>query len=532
MRVTFLAQAGLLIETRAGSILCDPWFNPAYFGSWLPFPANDGIDPATLRNPTYLYISHLHHDHFDPAWLAEHVDRRTTVILPDYPIGDLRRELHRIGFRRFIETADLEPVDLGGGLRIMVKALTAPTDGPIGDSALLVDDGETRLLNLNDSRPTDPDQMLTLGPIDLLFLQFSGAIWYPMVYEFPEKAKATLAHKKRVAQLARSHRYIQIVDPAFVVPSAGPPCFLDEDLFEQNDLHDDPTNIFPDQTVFLRYLAERDVAGARLMLPGSVGELKPGSFEVTHPVPDAEVEHIFGDREAYLRAYQARVRPLLAAEHARWEGERIDLLAELKPWFEPLMAMADHVSSGIGDRILLDVGDEGIVLDFVDRVVRPWDGVEESRYRFWVDRRLVETLVREREVDWVNSLFLSMRFRASRKGQYNDYVYTWFKCLDVERIQYAEGFYAERAKSEGTFALGGWEIQRRCPHMKADLTRFATVDDGMLTCQLHGWQFDLASGVCLTSADHPIEARPLTEDETAALAAAAEAAGAGVAAPD
>jgi UDP-MurNAc hydroxylase len=192
----------------------------------------------------------------------------------------------------------------------------------------------------------------------------------------------------------------------------------------------------------------------------------------------------------------------------------------------------DHVSSGIGDRVLLDLGDEGIVLDFVDRIVRAWDGEEECRYRFWIDRRLVETLVREREVDWVNSLFLSMvEFADACKGQYNDYVYTWFKCLDVERIQYAEGFYAEKAKSEGTFALDGWEIQRRCPHMKADLTRFATVDDGTLTCQLHGWQFDLATGACLTSADHPIEARRLDAEDRRARAAAA-AAGASVAVAD
>ena len=40
-------------------------------------------------------------------------------------------------------------------------------------------------------------------------------------------------------------------------------------------------------------------------------------------------------------------------------------------------------------------------------------------------------------------LFLSMRFRAWRRGAYNDYVYTWFKCLNEERLQYAEGFYAE-----------------------------------------------------------------------------------------
>ena len=204
MRVTFLGQAGLYLETRAGSILCDPWFNPAFFGSWFPFPANDGIDPRSIGSPDYLYVSHLHHDHFDPAWLSEHCSKDATVILPDYPVDDLRHELHDLGFRRFVETADCEPIDLGGGLRIMVMALDAPTDGPLGDSALLVDDGETRLLNMNDSRPTDPDKLLALGPLDLLFLQFSGAIWYPMVYEFPVKAKATLAHKKRVVQLARA----------------------------------------------------------------------------------------------------------------------------------------------------------------------------------------------------------------------------------------------------------------------------------------------------------------------------------------
>jgi len=46
MRVTFLGHAGLFVETRGGSVLCDPWFTPAYFGSWFPFPRNDGLDPA------------------------------------------------------------------------------------------------------------------------------------------------------------------------------------------------------------------------------------------------------------------------------------------------------------------------------------------------------------------------------------------------------------------------------------------------------------------------------------------------------
>src|SRR5690242_20628675 len=65
LEVTSLGHAGLFIETRQGSILCDPWFGPAYFASWFPFPDNSGLDPAKIAQPTYLYVSHVHRDHFD-----------------------------------------------------------------------------------------------------------------------------------------------------------------------------------------------------------------------------------------------------------------------------------------------------------------------------------------------------------------------------------------------------------------------------------------------------------------------------------
>ena len=127
MRITFLGQAGLFIETRAGSILCDPWFNSAYFGSWFPFPANDGIDPARIANPTYLYISHLHHDHFDPG-LAERPRQQgrdsPAARLPD------RRPAPRAPRPRlpaFVETGDAEPM---AGLRLMIIRPDRPDRWP------------------------------------------------------------------------------------------------------------------------------------------------------------------------------------------------------------------------------------------------------------------------------------------------------------------------------------------------------------------------------------------------------------------
>ena len=71
----------------------------------------------------------------------------------------------------------------------MIQALTSPTDGPIGDSSLWVEYDGVRLLNQNDARPTDLTVFAELGHVHAHMLQFSGAIWYPMVYELPEAAK-------------------------------------------------------------------------------------------------------------------------------------------------------------------------------------------------------------------------------------------------------------------------------------------------------------------------------------------------------
>ena len=66
-----------------------------------------------------------------------------------------------------------------------------------------------------------------------------------------------------------------------------------------------------------------------------------------------------------------------------------------------------------------------------------------------------------------------------------------------------------------TWECGGYRIQRRCPHLKADLTRFGQVENGVLTCTLHGWQFDIATGKCLTSDDKHLHTEPIAPNGTA-----------------
>ncbi|WP_049657480.1 Rieske 2Fe-2S domain-containing protein [Kitasatospora sp. MY 5-36] len=540
MRITSVGHAGLLVETSAGRILCDPWFNPAFFASWFPFPDNEAMDTAQLHTAEYLYVSHLHHDHFDAEWLRTRMSKDTVVLLPDYPVRDLRTSLEDLGFRHFVQTRDLEPTQLDGGVQVMVNALTSPTDGPIGDSAILIDDNGTRILNQNDARPVDEPRIRSFGPLAGHFLQYSGAIWYPMVYDFPARMKQTVGRRKRRNGMARALNYVEQYGAEHVFPFAGPPCFLDDELFHLNDLDGDDANIFPDQWVFLDFLRERGVTNTHLLLPGTVAELGPDRSCRLEQVDERTVARIRDDRTGYLREYQARRADRIRAEKAGWPTTRTDLLTGLREWVEPLLQYADRTCEGINGRVLVEVVDtpdatgaeegadggtgagtgagaaptEQILFDFLDRRVARWAG-EECRYRFELPRPLVERMVAERCPDWANELFLSCRFKAARKGPFNEFVTTFFASLSTERMAYVEGYYAELSQTEERARAGDHVVQRLCPHLKADLVRFGSHRDGILTCRLHDWEFDLATGRCLTSDDRKIisEARVNPSDD-------------------
>ena len=184
-----------------------------------------------------------------------------------------------------------------------------------------------------------------------------------------------LARKKRAAQLTRAARYVELIAPRVVIPSAGPPCFLDDELFRWNDIHDAPDSIFPDQRIMVQRL-EDEGHHAVLMLPGSVGAFDAeGMFRVEHLSGVSSVQDVFADKETYLRRYAADWAARITAEKQAWVGPRTDLFSEIKAWFEPLMALSPRVCSGIGAAVRIQTDDTSLLLDFPERAVVPDDGL-------------------------------------------------------------------------------------------------------------------------------------------------------------
>ena len=516
MRATSLGHAGILVRTRQATIVCDPWFEPAFFGSWFPFPRNDQLSAELLEDlerPSYLYISHQHGDHLDETWLAQHVDKTTAVLLPDFATRELERQLSRLGFTNFIRTRNGEVTDLGDGLTVSIHVESAIADGPGGDSAIVISDGESRLVNQNDCRIGDIAKLLEGGPVDMHWLQFSGAIWYPMVYEDSAEDRRALAAAKVESQFSRAIHYVNALRARVVVPSAGPPCFLDDDLFYLNVISGNEISIFPDQTRFLSRLRAVGNTSATINIPGTTVEVTRDNIDVTHPLDDEAVMEPFENKAAYLRRYQADWNPWLAQHKATWPTAKTDIVATLQAWWQPLLAMAPTLRAAIGAGCVLDLGDVSIHIDFANGTIGNHTD-QKFGFRFKIARPLVEAVVAKRAIDWSNALFLSCRFSTWRDGGYNEYLYNFFKSLSVERIRRAEAEAARRllpqTESTEEIELGDYIMQRKCPHREADLSQFGEIDGDQLVCTLHGWRFNLADGTCLNAQDRHLRVRRKT----------------------
>ena len=91
------------------------------------------------------------------------------------------------------------------------------TDGPGGDSAIVISDGTGRLVNQNDCRTNDLLALRNHGPVDLHWLQYSGAIWYPMVYQETPERMRELIDAKVDSQFSRAMRYVETIGARAVV---------------------------------------------------------------------------------------------------------------------------------------------------------------------------------------------------------------------------------------------------------------------------------------------------------------------------
>jgi len=173
-QVEYLNHASVLLELGEVRLLSDPWYEgTAFSGGWgLSYAEPEAYRRASRA--THLWISHWHSDHLHAATLRELARRSPGLVVlanesANFSMGE---RLRGLGFSRVIPFPEREPIDLGGGVRVV----RYPAAGI--DNMLHVRAGGWSLLNYNDCNlPRSAARRLArrMGPVDLMLTNYNHA---------------------------------------------------------------------------------------------------------------------------------------------------------------------------------------------------------------------------------------------------------------------------------------------------------------------------------------------------------------------
>lgn len=242
MKLQYLKSATVIIESKGVKILCDPWLvDGEYYGSWHhnpPFNFNE----EDYQDVDYIYISHIHPDHFSIKTL-EKLHKTIPVLIHKFAAPFLKENIERLGFQ-VLELPHNKRTALKNGIHINILAaddcnpeiclkffgcgIYKGVEGSAQiDSIAVIDDGRYVVVNVNDC----PYQLAYSAAarireqypqIDFLLLGYAGAGPFPQCFpEFSDEDKLELAERKKLQFLDQALEYIKAFQPEFYMPFAG-----------------------------------------------------------------------------------------------------------------------------------------------------------------------------------------------------------------------------------------------------------------------------------------------------------------------
>lgn len=431
MRVTYYGQACTLTEAGGLKILTDPWLTEgAYFGTWFHthILADAGITPETFpKDIDYLFLSHEHHDHMDVTAL-KHFRADIPILICRFPSTKFRNYLASFGFTNIRELLSGEPLDLGNGVSVTIFGTAEYTN----DSAILIEHDGVRLFNETDCKLVYPDlQELGRLGIDIGFYMFSGANWYPMMYDYQPDTMLELVRRRRKSLLDSFVQRVRLTRPRFAVPAAGPCTVLDPDLLWLNE---ESRGIFIDPALAVIAVRDANLPSEALYMAATDVWNNETGFEPHAP------QSFRAPRQEYLRDAAERIAPSFAATRAGEPPAHPNLDSHLVQHFNNLVAAQSQlVRDRIGAKLALAItGKQSAewTIDFTTTgpefiragIVPDWT------YKIEVEDKLISPFVTGAE-PFFEDLLLSLRFRCARRpDRFNEPLYHFLYDPDPERL--------------------------------------------------------------------------------------------------
>lgn len=235
MKIEYITNASFLLTMSDGlTILTDPWYSEGiYHGIMFNYPPIEKKQKQRYLSlkPDYIYISHIHGDHFDGETLANY-DKDTPIIVGRFPTPALTSGLRTLGFLNIIEYEFDSILPLENHNICVYKQFSGSSDDlenntgiPVDSSIFIEDsDGAKCFFAVDNPMQARHAEMIKdrHGDIDVAILAYSGASIYPFIfkhYSDSEKHKRVAALRK--SRLDKFCSLANIIAAKITVPAAG-----------------------------------------------------------------------------------------------------------------------------------------------------------------------------------------------------------------------------------------------------------------------------------------------------------------------
>jgi UDP-MurNAc hydroxylase len=304
MKFTILSHAGMLVEHEGTSVLFDPWLiGSCYWRSWWNFPEIDRDQIDSLR-PDYIYLTHLHWDHFHSPSLKL-FDRETTVLVPKIPGTRMTRDLRSIKMKNVVEIPHGGKFVLGDGFDLYSYQFGLFA----ADSAVILTTQNVTLLNANDCKifglPLSAIKK-KFPKIDFCFRSHSSAT--PLPYTIKDYELGFGDFRTRQDYIDEFTSFSLGVGARYAVPFASNHCFLHRETVKFDGTSVDPMAVADH---YNRTAIENGInSESVVMTPGSSWSESDG-FKL--------VEFDYANREAVIERMQAKYADKYEKQYAKEE---------------------------------------------------------------------------------------------------------------------------------------------------------------------------------------------------------------------
>ena len=121
MEITHINNSFISVKIDKTVIFCDPWIGQTNDNAWLSFPIyKDGHKVLKNLRPNFIYISHLHCDHFNPSTLARYKNKDIKIIIKKFNDQRLKKKLFQNVFKNTIECDDWKKYKLNRDISISI----------------------------------------------------------------------------------------------------------------------------------------------------------------------------------------------------------------------------------------------------------------------------------------------------------------------------------------------------------------------------------------------------------------------------